>query len=466
MAATASQPEAPASAREREFAWALEHPWRVVWALTAFALVLRFATLDARGFWLDEAITVDLIRGSLGDVTSRLDAYTLDQPPLYYLLAWGWAQVFGTGEVGLRSLPAICGALAVPVAYLAATELFSKRAGLVAALLTALSPLVVWHSQDARPYALLILLGGASFALFVRVLHDRRPWVVAGWAVASVLAMATHYAVGFLIAAEVIWLLCSIRRRTAVVTVLAGVAAVGVGVLLLQARRSSGGALGDGLWTQSYTEQERLLQVPAQLLVGYQPPLQLVSAGVAALLAGAALALLVAKGGRREHSAAAIAAFVCVIGVGVPMLLAAKGDLSGLTTRYLVGAWVPLVAIAAAGLTTRGSGRVGVAVATALCALFLAVVLGSAWEPKFDRDDWRGAAQALGPAAVARAVVVSPGLGTPALELYLPGSRALRERGEPVREVALVGLPEVLPGARASSPGRPASYPARRCRAS
>ena len=207
---------------EREFARALEHPWRVVWALTAFALVLRFATLDARGFWLDEAITVDLIRGSLGDVMNRLDAYTLDQPPLYYLLAWGWAQVFGTGEVGLRSRPAICGALAVPVAYLAATELFSKRAGLVAALLTALSPLVVWHSQDARPYALLILLGGASFALFVRVLHDRRPRVVAGWAAAAALAMATHYAAGFPVAAEVIWLLFSIRRRTAVVTVWPG----------------------------------------------------------------------------------------------------------------------------------------------------------------------------------------------------------------------------------------------------
>ena len=77
---------------------------------------------------------------------------------------------------------------------------------------------------------------------------------------------------------------------------LAGIGAVGAGVLLLQARRGSGGALGDGLWTQSYTEGERLLQVPAQLLVGYQPPLQLVSAGAAALLAGAALALLVARG--------------------------------------------------------------------------------------------------------------------------------------------------------------------------
>ena len=124
------------------------------------------------------------------------------------------------------------------------------------------------------------------------------------------------------------------------------------------------------------------------------------------------------------------------------MLLAAKGDLSGLTTRYLVGAWVPLVAIVAAGLTTRGSGRLGAGVATALCALSLAVVLASLGEPKFDRDDWRGAAGALGPATVARAVVVSPGLGTPALELYLPGSRTLRARGEPVREVALVGLPK------------------------
>ena len=194
--------------------------------------------------------------------------------------------------------------------------------------------------------------------------------------------------------------------------------------------------------------------MPAQLLVGYQPPLQLVSAAAAALLAAATIVLLVARGRRQEHSAGAMAAFVSIIGIGVPMLLAAKGDLSGLTTRYLVGAWVPLVAIAAGGLTTRGSGRAGVAVASAR-DFFLAVVLGSAWEPKFDRDDWRGAAQALGPATVARAVVVSPGLGTPALELYLPGSRVLPKRGETVREVALVGLPKPFrdPGEQPQPPG-------------
>ena len=37
-------------------------------------------------------------------------------PPLYYVLAWGWAKAFGTGEVGLRSLSALFGAATVPVA--------------------------------------------------------------------------------------------------------------------------------------------------------------------------------------------------------------------------------------------------------------------------------------------------------------------------------------------------------------
>ena len=38
-------------------------------------------------------------------------------PPLYYLLAWVWAEVSGLGAVGLRSLSALAGVATVPVAY-------------------------------------------------------------------------------------------------------------------------------------------------------------------------------------------------------------------------------------------------------------------------------------------------------------------------------------------------------------
>jgi hypothetical protein len=257
----------------------------------------------------------------------------------------------------------------------------------------------------------------------------------------SVLALAAHYVVGFLVVAEVLWLLLKLRRGSAPIAVLAAIVAVGLGVLVLQEHRTSGGALSDGAWTQSYSLASRLLQVPAQLLVGYQPPLQLVSAGVAALLAAAALALLVARGDARERSAARPATFVCVVGVGVPMLLAATGELSGLTTRYLVGAWIPLAAIAAAGLTARAAGSAGPMVTACICGLFLAIDMGSAWEPKFDRDDWRGAAEALISPRAKRAIVVSPGVGAPAFELYRPSARELPARGERLREIALVGLP-------------------------
>ena len=73
-----------------------------------------------------------MLHGGLGHT---LDAVVSSErsPPLYYLLAWVWAQPFGTGEVGLRSLSALIGVLMIPAAYLAARELASPRAGVIAA---------------------------------------------------------------------------------------------------------------------------------------------------------------------------------------------------------------------------------------------------------------------------------------------------------------------------------------------
>ena len=95
--------------------------------------------------------------------------------------AWAWGGVFGLGEAGVRSLSLIAGAATVPVAYLAGRELSGVRAGLVAAALVAVSPFLVFYSQEARAYALLTLLGALSFWLFARAL--RRP---DGWSLGAV----------------------------------------------------------------------------------------------------------------------------------------------------------------------------------------------------------------------------------------------------------------------------------------
>ena len=136
-----------------------------LFALTALAAVVRFAFLGHQSFWFDEAVTVELVRKSLLGMLKALPN-TESTPPLYYVLAWGWAKVFGTGEVGLRSLSALLGTATVPVVFFIGRLYGSSRAGLLGAALVACSPLLVWYSQEARAYALLGLLSALSVLAF------------------------------------------------------------------------------------------------------------------------------------------------------------------------------------------------------------------------------------------------------------------------------------------------------------
>ncbi len=100
-------------------------------------------------------------------------------PPLYYVLAWGWSKLFGTGEAGLRSLSALFGAATIPLAYLIGKDLLSRRAGLITAALVALNPMLIWYSQEARSYALLVLLCAASLLFFLRARRSGEAWDLA-----------------------------------------------------------------------------------------------------------------------------------------------------------------------------------------------------------------------------------------------------------------------------------------------
>src|SRR3954454_11427597 len=89
----------PLSPRRRlaDRAAALSRPAVVVGALTALAAVLRFATLGDQSYWLDEVVTVHLGNLPFGDMLSAIPD-SESTPPLYYILAWVWGHVFGTGE--------------------------------------------------------------------------------------------------------------------------------------------------------------------------------------------------------------------------------------------------------------------------------------------------------------------------------------------------------------------------------
>ena len=181
-------------------------------AITAAAAGLRFYGLGKQSFWYDEAFTVFLVHQTPGQLLSFLPV-TESTPPFYYMCAWAWSRAFGMDEVGLRSISALAGTLTVPVMYLIGRRLGSHRSGLLAAALAACCPLLVWYSQEARAYSLLVLLSAIGLLFFIYARLRPAPATLAGWAAASALALATHYMAAVTVVPEALLLLYWFRRR-------------------------------------------------------------------------------------------------------------------------------------------------------------------------------------------------------------------------------------------------------------
>lgn len=405
-------------------------------ALVAVAALLRFPTLDAKSFWVDEAVTVKLVRQDFGDMLSSIP-HSESTPPVYYVLAWVWAQVFGVGESGLRSLSALLGTALVPVAYLAGRELASRRAGLAAAALVAVSPMLVWYSQEARAYALVALLGAVSLFLFLKALTRPTPAVVLGWALVSALAVSSHYFAAFLIVPEAAWLLWRQRSRLAWLGV-AIVGATGLALLPLALEQR-----GNPDWIEDSGLLGRVAQIPAIFLVGFELPLApaLAAVAVALVVVGIAAWGLVRLAPPAERRGGILVGALGAIAVAAPTLLAVVG-IDYVVYKNVIVAVLPLALAVAVGLAVY-SRRIGLVAAGALVVLSAAISIGTLWEPKYHREDWRRAADAIGPVAGSRAVVVTPFDGGLPLELYLAATRE-----EDDREPLVVDEIDVVAGAR------------------
>ena len=74
--------------------------------------------------------------------------------PLYYFLLRGWISLTGTSVLALRFFSSWFGVLCIPLSYALVRRVFGQTEGLVAALLTSLSPYLIWYSQEVKMYTL------------------------------------------------------------------------------------------------------------------------------------------------------------------------------------------------------------------------------------------------------------------------------------------------------------------------
>jgi len=414
---------------------ALDRELVLVGALTVIAAALRFSTLDVQSFWHDEAVTAHrIIRHSLFATIGKVPG-SESTPPLYYVLAWAWTRVFGISEVGLRSLSALIGTATVPVAYLAARTLTPRRApALATCALAAVSPVLVWYSQESRAYILLVLLGALSFLFFLRALRGGGRHDVVWWAVVSALALCTHYFAIFAVLPEAAWLLRSrVGRARPAVGLVAVVGAALVPLAIHQKQQ------GHTSWISGIPLHTRAGDLLKEFLIGPSGSPTIALSVLAGGLVAAALVLLALKSGERERIDARAPLIVGGVAILLPLALAIVG-LDYFFPRNLIAAWLPLAALVGLGCGLAAAQRVGAAIAVALCCTLLAITISINFNDRLQRPDWRGVAHALGPLQGTRAII-TPATGDDPLEYYLPGTGRILRRHAGVSEIDLVGWP-------------------------
>jgi mannosyltransferase len=403
----------------REAARARSRAFWIVAGLTTLAAALRFATLGIQAYHHDEIVTAS--RVLRGDFWHAMDAVQFSEsaPPLYYALAWVWTQITGTGEFGLRSLSAAAGVATVPVAYLLGAELRGRRAGLIAAALVAVNPMLLWYSQEARGYSLMVLLTAIAALYFIRALDGGRRRDFTAWGIASALALATHYFALFPIALEGAWLL---RRRGR--ASLPGLRIVAIAGLLLAPLAIHQMLAGRAEWIGGRSLGHRLWEAGVTFTIGETGDViarpELVWPAIVPLLAiGAALALLAARGDRIERRAGGRMLAIGAATVAVPLLLALLVPSKDyVLARNLIPALVPLLAAVAVGATVGRARRAGTIAAVALVVYSLGFSLAASLSPSLQRPDWEAVAAELGEPQAPRAMV-SWTLGHASLRYYL-----------------------------------------------
>ena len=120
--------------------------------------------------WIDEATSANVVRNfSLIDIVnvySRGDFH----PPLYYLTLKLWSLVFGTTEIGIRSLSIFFSLGTIVSIYFIGVRLKDKNLGLVSALFLATGPLFVYYASEARMYSMVTFLVTLLIYFFIKLL--------------------------------------------------------------------------------------------------------------------------------------------------------------------------------------------------------------------------------------------------------------------------------------------------------
>jgi mannosyltransferase len=226
-------------------------------AVLLLAFSLRAYHLGFQASMSDDALGLVLARRNPLELFSFTAAEPF--PPTFYVTLSLWTKLAGSGEYAGRFFSLLFSVAAVAVLYRAGRRILGEQAGMIAALLLAISPMDIFFAQEVRMYAMLTLFSLASALLGFELISGRsRAWL--GFGVVSLVAVMTHAFALLVLLAETVsaWLVGPRRwrwQRAWAATLLAVLAVFGIWVGLvarnLESYRNalvSAPSLAGGLW--------------------------------------------------------------------------------------------------------------------------------------------------------------------------------------------------------------------------
>ena len=173
------------------------------------AFVLRVVHLDYRSLWWDEGRNI-FFAGIDWVSAAELAVRSGDvNPPIYRLVLGIWMYLAGSSPFVVRLPSVFFGLVAVALVYRLAKDLYAERVAVIAVAMTVIAPPLVYYSQEAKGYSLVVMCAVFSVWLWIR-LHRRSlairssaEWVWFG--IVTLFFVGSHYFAALFLLAQNLW---------------------------------------------------------------------------------------------------------------------------------------------------------------------------------------------------------------------------------------------------------------------
>jgi uncharacterized membrane protein len=166
------------------------------------ALVLRFHEVGNEALWLDEFATYEFVKEYTAFEIMTILPLIDPHPPFFYLITNMFYEVFGFSEFWLRFPSAAASFISVVMFWILVKRHFGNETALISTALFSVSFVQIQYAQEARSYALLMLLTVISYYLFMNYIYTDTDYNFILFIVIQLLLVLTHYFGIFVLASQ------------------------------------------------------------------------------------------------------------------------------------------------------------------------------------------------------------------------------------------------------------------------